>query len=354
VNPYSNISINASTAVFFFSRKATAGSWFIIVFQKLKTIERVIVTAEGLHTAYKGDSMKNKTIFFLMLVAILIILVAGCTQQQTTQPTVQPTAMPTSSIPVSSTSADTVKVMDSTLGKVLTDTNGMTLYYFITDIPGSGASTCYAAANCSRFWPVFSVNSIVVSPPLDPADFSSITRTDGTKQTTYYGWPLYYFLNDKSPGDVKGENVQKTWYVAKPEYTVMIANQPSAGSFLTDVNGKTLYYFAKDTPGTSSCSGACLTKWPVFKGDQITAPSVLSPADFSTVQRTDGVAQTAYKNRLLYYFSGDTKPGDITGQGFNNLWYVANITGDVPAIPTPIPTTVPTTSAPMSYGGGGY
>lgn len=94
----------------------------------------------------------------------------------------------------------------------------MTLYYFITDVPASGTSTCYTAANCTTFWPIFSVDSIVVSPPLKPADFSSISRTDGKKQTTYLGWPLYYFQKDTKPGDIKGENVLKTWYVAKPDY----------------------------------------------------------------------------------------------------------------------------------------
>jgi predicted lipoprotein with Yx(FWY)xxD motif len=243
----------------------------------------------------------------------------------------------------------------SSLGTILTDAKGMTLYYFITDIPASGASTCYAAANCSKFWPIFSVENVVVSPPLNAAAFASITRTDGTKQTTYNGWPLYYFLKDTKPGDVTGENVLKTWYVAKPDYTMMIGSTPTLGAFLTDSSGKTLYFFTKDTSGTSACTGSCLSLWPAFDGGSVVAPSVLKPSDFSTITRTDGVKQTSFMGRSLYTYSGDAKPGDVNGQGFNKLWYVANISGKVPAVtivPTTTPSTVRTTSP--AGGGGGY
>jgi hypothetical protein len=66
--------------------------------------------------------------------------------------------------------------------------------------------------------------------------------------------------------------------------------------------------------------------------------------------------QTAFMGRPLYYYSGDKKPGDTNGQGFNNLWYVANVTGSVPAVTTvttTVPTTVRTTSVATGGGGGG-
>jgi predicted lipoprotein with Yx(FWY)xxD motif len=248
---------------------------------------------------------------------------------------------------------DTVKTADTTLGKILVDAKGMTLYYFANDIPASGASSCYG--QCAVAWPIFSVDTVTVSSPLLASDFSSITRTDGTKQTTYRGWPLYYWQADKKPGDATGENVNKIWFVVKPDETVMIANRGATGLFLTDTLGKTLYYFTSDTSGASTCTNACLARWPAFNADTISAPSVLRPADFTKVTRADGVKQTAYMNRPLYYFVNDTKPGDILGQGFNNVWYVANISGNVPVVTT-VPITVPTTvrtTSPASGGGGG-
>ena len=48
------------------------------------------------------------------------------------------------------------------------------------------------------------------------ADFGTITREDGQKQTTYKGMPLYYFAGDKAAGEVKGQGVKDVWYVAAP------------------------------------------------------------------------------------------------------------------------------------------
>jgi hypothetical protein len=66
--------------------------------------------------------------------------------------------------------------------------------------------------------------------------------------------------------------------------------------------------------------------------------------------------QTAFMGRPLYYYSGDTAPGATSGQGFNNLWNVANITGRFPAFTTPTPTPTPTATPTVNYnsGGGGY
>jgi len=264
--------------------------------------------------------MKKTALLILCVAAISVLLIAGCTQTPGPQPT------PTATTTVPATQApDPVQTADTTLGKILVDADGMTLYYFANDIPASGASTCYG--QCEAAWPIFSVDIVTVSSPLLASDFSSITRTDGTKQTTYRGWPLYYWQADTKPGDVSGENVQKVWFVVKPDETVMIANQGTTGLFLTDTFGKTLYYFTSDPSGASACTNACLARWPAFNTDTISAPSVLRPADFTKVTRADGVKQTAYMNRPLYYFVNDTKPGDILGQGFNNVWYVANISG---------------------------
>jgi predicted lipoprotein with Yx(FWY)xxD motif len=311
----------------------TAGS--SVSLQKMKTIERVMIPAGDLSLPKKVNSMKKTALSFILVVLIAAVFIAGCTQQQPVQPTPQPTTVKP---------ADTIKVSDSVLGKILVDAKGKTLYYFANDIPSRANSSCYG--QCAVIWPVFS-SDITVSPPLVPSDFSSFTRADGLKQTSFRGWPLYYYQQDPKPGDLNGENVLKVWFVVKPDETVMIAHQGTVGSFLTDKTGKTLYTFSQDTPGTSACTGACLTKWPAFNSAFVSAPSVLKPADFSAVTRSDGILQTAYMNRPLYYFADDTTPGEVKGQGFNNAWYVANVSGFVP-----VPTTVPTTLRTLSYSGG--
>ena len=290
--------------------------------------------------------MRKTTLILLLLVVISTLFIAGCTQQLPVQQTPQPTAVK----PV-----DTVKTASSPLGTILVDSQGKTLYYFANDVPASGASSCNG--QCAVVWPVFSSDTIKVSSPLDLADFGTITRTDGTKQTTYHGWPLYYYQADTKPGDVKGENVLDVWFVIKPDESVLIANNKNLGFYLTDTSGKTLYFFTKDTPGASTCTGTCLGLWPAFNADPVTAPSVLNPSDFTSVTRYDGVKQTAYKGRPLYYYSIDAKPGDAKGQGFNNVWYVATTTGTTPVVttqPTSVPTTVRTTSSSSGGYGGGY
>jgi predicted lipoprotein with Yx(FWY)xxD motif len=290
--------------------------------------------------------MKTPILSLFLLVVILTMIIAGCTQQQPVQPTPQSTTVKP---------ADTIGTVSSSLGTILVDANGKTLYYFANDIASSGASSCNG--QCSSVWPTYSTDSIRVSSPLDPADFSSITRADGSKQTTYYGWPLYYYQADTKPGDVNGENVLKVWFVVKPDESILIAHKADLGLYLTDTSGKTLYYFTKDTSGQSVCTGACISLWPAFSADAVTSPSVLKPSDFSSLSKSDGVNQTAFMGRPLYFYSGDAKPGDVKGQGFNNVWYVANVSGITPVVTIPsttVSTKIQTTNPPNGGYGGGY
>ncbi|MGA2160654.1 MAG: hypothetical protein ABSG28_00435 [Methanoregula sp.] len=286
--------------------------------------------------------MKNTTCFLLLLAVTATLIIAGCAQQQQ--------QVQASSTPAAVRTADTIRVTSSTLGTILTDGKGNTLYYFANDVPASGASTC--TAQCAIVWPAFSAGTLQVSAPLDTADFGTITRADGTQQTTWHGWPLYYYATDSAPGDVNGENVQKVWFVVKTGENVLITHSPDLGLYLTDISGKTLYIFTKDTAGTSACTGTCLAKWPAFYANPVSAPSVLNLTDFSVVSRADGVNQTAYMGRSLYSFTGDAKPGDVNGQGFNNAWYVANVSVMTPVVTTQPTAASTTNSASAGYGGG--
>ena len=103
---------------------------------------------------------------------------------------------------------DTLKIGDSSLGQVLTDTKGMTLYTFDKD--SAGKSACNGG--CAKAWPpVLAEGSLA-----ETHDFTKITRDDGSKQWAYKGMPLYGWVNDKQSGDVTGDKFKGVWHVAKP------------------------------------------------------------------------------------------------------------------------------------------
>jgi predicted lipoprotein with Yx(FWY)xxD motif len=204
---------------------------------------------------------------------------------------------------------------DATLGNVLTDSEGMTLYFFTKDVKGT--SVC--EGGCLQAWPVFYEETIKPGDGLDATDFATITRADGTKQTTYKGWPLYYFAQDAIAGDVKGENVNKVWFVAKPDYTLMLANNDI--QYLSDINGMTLYYFTVDGTDVSNCNGGCLAAWPEFYTSTIVVPSALNKSDFKTITRSDGKSQLSYKGQPMYYYVQDVARGDNKGRGVGEKWY---------------------------------
>ncbi|HEX2958486.1 MAG TPA: hypothetical protein VHO70_16745 [Chitinispirillaceae bacterium] len=109
------------------------------------------------------------------------------------------------------TNSYTVQLMEWTTakGSYLGDSKGMTLYQYKNDSYGN--STC--TGSCLQNWPAFYKDSIVVPDNLNKNDFGTITRADGNKQTTYRGWPLYYYTMDKKPGDTKGHGMNGVWSV---------------------------------------------------------------------------------------------------------------------------------------------
>ena len=163
-------------------------------------------------------SLKDTTLLVILLAAALV-LAAGCTQPGPAQPAPAPqatliaTPVPTAPLP------DSVKVSASSFGNILVDGQGRTLYFDANDVQGSGASTCTGA--CASAWPAFSAGSIQVSAPLNAADFGFGIASDGSKQTSYKGRPLYYFSLDVKPGDVNGSGIDQIWNVANIPGTVV-------------------------------------------------------------------------------------------------------------------------------------
>jgi len=93
----------------------------------------------------------------------------------------------------------------------------------------------------------------------------------------------------------------------------------AAGPVLGDAKGMTLYTFDNDTAaGKSVCNGPCAQNWPPLVAKAGAKPE----GDFTVITRDDGSKQWAYKGKPLYTWAKDTKPGDITGDGFKNVWHI--------------------------------
>ncbi len=118
--------------------------------------------------------------------------------------------------------------------------------------------------------------------------------------------------------------------VAPARTTVML--QPSKiGSFLADSKGRTLYLFVADKTSASTCYSACASLWPPLTtaGAANAGPGVLASL-LGTAKRTDGTTEVTYHGHPLYYYAGDSKPGDITGQAISQFgaeWYVVAANG---------------------------
>jgi predicted lipoprotein with Yx(FWY)xxD motif len=108
------------------------------------------------------------------------------------------------------------------------------------------------------------------------------------------------------------------------------------GDILVGQNGMTLYGFTNDIDGVSTCSGTCAEAWPpVIVGPDWTVGPGLDSGVFSTVARDDGTKQLVAGKWPLYYYSGDTAPGDVKGQGSGDVWFVVGT--DAKLIQDPAP-----------------
>lgn len=99
----------------------------------------------------------------------------------------------------------------SSLGRIVIDAAGHTLYRLDKDTAGSGSSACNGA--CATAWPL----ALVTGQPILGSGLTGtpgvVTRTDGTRQITLDGHPLYRFAGDQKPGDTVGDGFGGIWHV---------------------------------------------------------------------------------------------------------------------------------------------
>jgi predicted lipoprotein with Yx(FWY)xxD motif len=152
----------------------------------------------------------------------VVIVAAGCSSSGTSAAPAAssaPSAAASSSAPSASASSSSASgdlaVADSSLGKIIVDSKGLTAYYFTKDKANSGKSVC--SGDCLVAWPSIPATSDTPTGTGITAKLGSITRDDGSKQVTVNGMPIYLFQKDKAPGDVTGQAVGKVWYVVAPD-----------------------------------------------------------------------------------------------------------------------------------------
>jgi predicted lipoprotein with Yx(FWY)xxD motif len=129
-------------------------------------------------------------------------------------------------------------------------------------------------------------------------------------------------------------------------FTVGAASTGSFGTVLTGPDGKTLYTHTGDSMNTSTCTGDCLAEWPpltIAAGQQVTAGSGVT-GTLASFAGSDGKQWVTYNGMPLYYWEGDTKPGDVTGQGIDGF-AVAAVSGAAAA---------PSSAASQPPSSGGY
>lgn len=218
----------------------------------------------------------------------------------------------------------------TTLGSYLSDKDGKSLYFFSTDANGQASCT----GGCEAVWPPFYVDNLTadkLAAGLTFSDFATITTTSGKKQLTYKGWPLYYYAPNvngtntlETAGQTTGDGVGGVWFIAKPDYSIMIVRSQLVGhdtknyksdytvgdgltTYFTDAKGLTLYTFKNDNFKKNNFTKADFSNnavWPIYETDKIVVPSVLDKSKFSVIT-VFGKSQLVYNGWPLYYFGQD-------------------------------------------------
>jgi predicted lipoprotein with Yx(FWY)xxD motif len=139
-----------------------------------------------------------------LAVPLVTLVVAGCGSSNNT---------PTATVKPAGGSSATVSVANTSLGKILVDSQGMTLYQFEQD--SAGKSTCSGA--CASAWPPLRASGKpTVGGGAKASLIGTIPRSDGKPQVTYNGHPLYGYSGDSNPGDTNGQALSAfgaPWYV---------------------------------------------------------------------------------------------------------------------------------------------
>jgi len=219
-------------------------------------------------------------------------------------------------------------------GKVLANGEGMTLYYYTADKPGSGSSAC--TGDCATSWPPLTGTVKAPSGVKLPGPLGSITRPGGVHQVTLDGYPIYTYTGDTSAGQVTGNGAGGQWHVivlsaamsgSVAKGGMLKVELTSAGKVLANPHGMTVYYYSADKPGSgmSACTGDCAQAWPPVLAPVRVPVGVKLPGKLGQIVLPDGHHQVTLNGYPLYRYAEDAAPGQAKGNNEGGVWHVIKV-----------------------------
>jgi predicted lipoprotein with Yx(FWY)xxD motif len=172
-------------------------------------------SSPAVHRTIVQPNLRRRAACLAVPVAALL-LVSACGSSSTkaktasggggTTTTAAPPTTSAAAAPVSTTS-------NPTLGEILVDAKGLTVYVFDSD--KNGMIACVNA--CANTWPPVGLAAGAALPTTGAlaGDLTTVARPDGSQQVAYKGRPLYRFANDANPGDIKGDGLAGMWHAVK-------------------------------------------------------------------------------------------------------------------------------------------
>ncbi|RVW00197.1 COG4315 family predicted lipoprotein [Rhodococcus xishaensis] len=140
----------------------------------------------------------------------------GCTNNETTEeaPATMTATMTTTAPATAPAAGPALSTAQTDLGEVVVNVDGMTVYAFDMDTPGTDASACDAA--CQEIWPPVMSDNPQPEVSGVAGTIATIPGPQGGNQVTVNGMPVYLFSGDAGPGSVAGQGVQGLWWALNP------------------------------------------------------------------------------------------------------------------------------------------
>ncbi len=230
-----------------------------------------------------------------------------------------------------------VSTTASKFGRVLVTGAGRSLYVFSGDnfpfsskspfqLPCTALNKAPNGKPCTAFWPpLVATGPLVGKNGVQQKRLGTVTR-NGVKQVTYFGHPLYRFVQDTARGQKNGEDVAAfdgiflldapsgRAAVGVPTVRSEVSSNGIVLSSPTASGGRSLYTLSFDPTGKATCLGPCSGVWPpLLTSSHAVAGTGVSQAGLGTLRRPDGSLQVSYHGHPLYFFAFDLGAGAPSG-----------------------------------------